>query len=279
MIRLGGPIFGVKQDDPAAFARAHKEQGYRAAYCPGVKIGDKERIKAIRDAFEKEQVVIAEVGAWCNMLAADPATRKKNHQMICERLALADEIGALCCVDYLGSEVPGTNYGPHPDNFSAKGFDLCVQTVRSIIDAVKPTRAKFCLEMMQWCLPDSPEVCLDVLKAIDRKAFAVHLDPVNIVTSPRVYFNTANLLRRCFALLGEWIASCHAKDIIAREKGALHMDECRPGTGAFDYRTFLTELARLPHHPPLMIEHLPNAQEYAKARDYITALAKELNVW
>ena len=39
MIRLGGPVY-AKQDDPAAFARAHKEQGYRAAYCPGVKLGD-----------------------------------------------------------------------------------------------------------------------------------------------------------------------------------------------------------------------------------------------
>ena len=33
-MRLGAPIF-LDSRDPEAFARAHRAEGYRAAYCPG----------------------------------------------------------------------------------------------------------------------------------------------------------------------------------------------------------------------------------------------------
>src|SRR5437588_12547840 len=73
-IRLGGPIF-LKSDDPKEQARKHRRLGYSAAYCPQVGLGESERIRAIRDAFAAEDVVISEVGAWKNMPDPDAATR------------------------------------------------------------------------------------------------------------------------------------------------------------------------------------------------------------
>ena len=57
-------------------------------------------------------------------------------------------------------------------------------TVRELIDAVKPKRAKFALEMMQYSLPDSVDGYLDLIRAVDRPAFAAHLDPVNLDPDP-----------------------------------------------------------------------------------------------
>src|SRR5262245_24576540 len=68
-LRLGGPIF-LKSEDPAELARAHRALGYNAAYCPQVNVAESERVKAIERAFAAENVVIAEVGAWRNMLEA-----------------------------------------------------------------------------------------------------------------------------------------------------------------------------------------------------------------
>ena len=65
---------------------------------------------------------------------------------------------------------------------------MIVETIRSIIDAVKPTRTFFTLETMPWAYPDSPDTYLRLFKAIDRKQFAVHLDPVNLVCSPQRYY-------------------------------------------------------------------------------------------
>jgi sugar phosphate isomerase/epimerase len=277
MIRLGAPV-SVAGDDPRELAREHRKQGYRAAYCPKVELEDAGRIAAIRDAFAAEDVLLAEVGAWCNMVAAEPAKRQTNQEYVRRRLALADAVGARCCVDYLGSVAPGTDFGPHPANLTPETFDLAVQTVRSIIDAVKPRRAKFCLEMMQWVLPDSVDAYLDLIRAVDRPAFAVHLDPVNIVVSPRIYFDTGSLIRDCFRRLGKWVVSCHAKDIVLHGKLSLHMDEAPPGLGNLDYRAYLTELNRLGDPPPLMLEHLPGPEDYAKARDRVFALARELAI-
>jgi sugar phosphate isomerase/epimerase len=265
-------------DDPRDLARAYRELGYRAAQCPKIPLEDGDRIRAVREAFEKEDVVIAECNAWGNLMPADEEERRAARRRVCDALALADEIGARCTVSFLGTFAPDSKFGPHPDNLGKKGFDACVETVRSIIDEAKPRRAKFCLEMMQWILPDSPEVYVELIEAVDRPAFGVHLDPVNLIVSPRIYFDTGELLRRCFRLLGEWVVSCHAKDIILRDNLALHLDEIRPGLGGMDYRTFLRELDRLPGETPLMLEHLKTPEEYGLARDHIFAVGKELKI-
>ena len=91
-------------------------QGART--CPKVtrcRLDDKERIRAIRDGFAAEDVVIAEVGAWGNMMPPDEGKRAEKFRSVCVCLALADEVGALCCVDYLGTPVPGGNIDPPPN--------------------------------------------------------------------------------------------------------------------------------------------------------------------
>jgi sugar phosphate isomerase/epimerase len=273
-MRLGGPVF-VKTDDPRELARAHRELGYRAAYCPGVDINDTARIAAITKAFAAEDVVIAEVGAWCNIMSPDLAERKKNIDHVIHQLALADAVGALCCVDIAGSFHPTNWAGPHPDNLSTRAFEITVENARTIIDAVKPKRAKFSIEMMQWVVPDSAESYASLLMAVDRPAFAVHMDPVNLINSPARYYDTAAVIRECFERLGDKIVSCHAKDIILRENATVHLDEILPGRGGLDYKTFLTCLNALPQDAPLMLEHLATAADYAQARDYIVGVARK----
>ncbi len=79
-IRLGAPVFDAPQD-PEGLALAHRKLGYRAAYCPGVGLNDTDRIRDIRAAFAKHDVVIAEVGRWCNLVDADQcqAGRQPGH--------------------------------------------------------------------------------------------------------------------------------------------------------------------------------------------------------
>src|SRR5579863_1966964 len=84
-IRLGGPVF-LKSDDP----REHRRLGYGAALCPRAKADDSIRTREIEKAFAAENVTIAEVGAWNNMLDPDSEKRRANLQYVVERLALAD---------------------------------------------------------------------------------------------------------------------------------------------------------------------------------------------
>lgn len=277
MIRLGGHGIEVSPDDPVAFARAHRDFGYRAAYVPPVEVGDAARLAAIERAFAEADVVLAEIGIWRNLVAPEPEVRRANLDHACDCLAIADAVGARCAVSYIGSYAPATDYAPDPRNMGPEAFDATVETARLILDRVKPRRARFALEMMQYALPDSVDCYANLIAAIDRPAFAAHLDPVNLIMTPRVYFENGALIRECFAKLGAHIVSCHAKDIILHHQAALHYDEVMIGDGVLDYATYLTELDRLPGDVPMMLEHLEGA-EYATARDRLVAVGKQAGV-
>jgi sugar phosphate isomerase/epimerase len=276
-LRLDGPVF-VKSEDPGELARAHRALGYRAAYAPEVSLKDKDRVQAIIKEFAAQDVALAEVGAWVNLLDPDSEKRRKNLEYVTGRLALAEELGARCCVDIAGSFNPDVWYGPHPDNLGPRFFDATVENARKLIDAVKPQRTTFALEMMGWSLPTCPDDYLKLIKAIGRKAFAVHLDVCNAVNNPARMYNNGALIRECFAKLGPRIVSCHAKDLAWEVELQVHFKEVVPGRGVIDYKTYLQELAKLPVDAPLMLEHLKTAEEYTEGRQYIQRVAGELNL-
>jgi sugar phosphate isomerase/epimerase len=276
-VRLGGPVF-LKSDDPAALAREHRRLGYSAAYCPVAKSTETDRIQAIRDAFASQNVVIAEVGAWKNMLDPDSATRQANLDYVIERLALAEAVGARCCVDIAGSYNPKIWYGMNARNLSREFMEATVANVRRVIDAVKPTRTRFTIEMMPWSLPDGPDAYLELIKAVDRRPFAVHLDVCNVINSPARFYNNKAVIEECFRKLGQWITSCHAKDLAWVPEYNVHFAEVVPGRGEVDYAAYLTELTKLPVDAPLMLEHLKSGEEYDEGRSYIQRVAAKAGV-
>jgi sugar phosphate isomerase/epimerase len=251
--------------------------GYRAAYCPLKPGADEATIAAYAQAARAADIVIAEVGAWSNPLSPDAAERARALELCKGSLWLAEQTGANCCVNIAGSRGAVWD-GPHPANLTPETFEIIVAIVREIIDSVKPTRTCYTLEAMAWMYPDAPDNYVKLIRAIDREAFAVHLDPVNMVSSPQLFFNNAALIRECFAKLGPWIRSCHAKDIILTDRLTVHLDEVRPGLGGLDYAAYLREASRLPQDVPLMLEHLASEEEYAQAAAYVRSVAKEENL-
>ena len=190
------------------------------------------------------------------------------------RLLLQTRSEQDCCVNITGSR--GEKWdGPDPENITTETFDLIVQVTREIIDEVKPIRTFYTLETMPWALPDSPDSYLALIRAIDRKQLAVHLDPVNMINSPGRYYNNAAFLKECFEKLGPFIKNCHAKDIRLGTNLTVHLDEVLPGTGGLDYAVFLTELSKL-RNVPLMLEHLRTKEEYAQAAINVRSIAKSV---
>ena len=277
-MRLGGPIF-VKSTDPAILAKAHRDLGYRAAYAPSdLAVKDTDRIAAFVTEFAAQDVTIAEVGAWKNMLDPDSEKRSQNLAYVTDRLALAEARGARNCVDIAGSYHPTVWYGQNPKNLSEEFFNATVENCRKVIDAVKPVHARFTIEMMPWALPSTPDEYLRLIKAVDRKAFGVHLDVCNTMSSPARLYNNAAVIHECFTKLGPWIVSCHAKDLQWGPGVQVNIQEVIPGTGLIDYKTLLRDLSQLPVDAPLMLEHLKDEGEYTRGREYIQGVARSLGL-
>jgi sugar phosphate isomerase/epimerase len=130
---------------------------------------------------------------------------------------------------------------------------------------------------MPWVFPDSPDTYLDLIKAIDRKQLAVHLDPVNMISSPRRYYNNGAFIKECFEKLGPYIKNCHAKDILLKTDLTVHLPEVLLGTGGLDYKVFLTELSKL-KNVPLMLEHLETKEEYTQAAVNVRRIGESIGI-
>jgi len=163
-------------------------------------------------------------------------------------------------------------------NLSQEFFDLTVENCRKVIDAVKPKQTTFSIEMMGWNLPDGPDEYLRLIKAVDRPAFAVHMDVCNVINSPRRFYANADFIRECFAKLGRWTVSCHAKDLAFIPEMNVHFKEVVPGTGQVDYATYLQEISKLAVDAPLMLEHLQTAEEYDAGRAHIQSVGARIGV-
>lgn len=275
-MRLGGPIT-QKYNSPEEWVAAVRQRGYRAAYCPVGLDSDEATIAAYARAAREADILIAEVGAWSNPLSQDETERQAALEKCKASLLLADEIGARCCVNIAGSL--GSKWdGPDPADLTADTFEMIVESVRQIIDTVKPTRTCYTLEPMPWMYPDSAESYQDLITAIDRKAFAVHFDPVNLINCPERYFKNASFVTDFIDRLGPHIRSCHAKDIRLGDHLTVHLDEVRPGQGGLDYHTFLRRVSRCDPDMPVMLEHLPEAQEYDLAAAHLRSVARELDL-
>ena len=273
-MRLGAPI--EETNSPEAWIASLQKSGYRAAYCPLDANADTATRRAYLQAAQQANIVIAEVGAWSNPISPDDAIRKAAIEKCQQQLALADDMGARCCVNIAGAR--GEQWdGPYADNFSEDTFDLIVETVRKIIDAVHPTRTYYTLETMPSIVPDSPDSYLELIRAINRPQFGAHLDPVNMINSPRRYFENAAFMNECFDKLGGYIRSCHAKDIIIRGTLTVHLDEIRPGLGALHYPTFLRRVNELDADTSFMLEHLPMS-EYLPSADFIRKTTQTMNI-
>ncbi len=279
MIRFGGPLFGVDMTDPDAVAAECRRLGYGAVYCPDLDPDDEKGCRDYGQALRRHGLMIAEAGVWVRLAGPNPRETERNLLKAIRRMRVAELVGAQCCVDIAGSFHPSSWHGADPRNVGREMFEAAVAIARQIIDEVKPRRAKFTYEMMQWAIPDSPESYLALIRAVDRHAFGVHLDPTNIINSPRRYYDTAAVIRECFERLGPHIASCHAKDVgMDLERPIVHLSETRIGTGALDYATYLKCLDSLGRDVPLMMEHLGTPEEYALAAEAVRSVAREVGV-
>ncbi|MCL2351236.1 MAG: sugar phosphate isomerase/epimerase [Firmicutes bacterium] len=263
---LGGPIL-KPFSSPEEWLALVREMRYDAVYFPLDHTAPGALIDAYAGAARDGGLMIAEVGVWRNCLSPDAETARAATEYAKAQLALAERVGARCCVNISGSR--GDQWdGPHPDNFTKETFGMIVESVRGIIDAVKPERAFYTLEPMPWMYPHTPDSYLELIKAVDRKNFAAHFDPVNIITNPFDYYHTGGVIREWFAKLGPHIKSCHAKDILLEGRLTVHLGEVRPGLGNLDYAAFIECLGKLPG-VPMMTEHMDKQEDAASANEYI----------
>jgi len=274
-MRLGGPAFQT-ENEPKSLVKYHQENGFSAAFMR--REDDEVKRGEIFAAYAEANILPAELGAYrLNFLDTNDGQREEFIEAICRQLEYADEMGIRCCVIHGGSYETGGWSTPNPENLSERAFADTVTAIQRVIDTVKPTRTKLVMETEQYVFPDNPDINLELIEAIDRPCFGVHFDPVNSISSPRLFYNTGAFLKDWFEKLGPHIVSCHSKDVMTMEKYPFHITETYTGNGVLNHEVYLSELSLLDDDAPLMIEHL-TAEQLPKARDFLFAEAEAIGL-
>ena len=200
-MRIGGGIEKAYQN-PEEWVRYAKDLRYSAVLSPVDSSSDEVARQAYLKAAKEADLLIGEVGVWRNCLAKDDNVRKNAMDYAKAQLALAEELGANCCVNIIGSRSDNAWDGFSAENYAKDFYALAVDSVREILDAVNPKRTFYSIESMPWMVPDSPEQYVKLIKDVDRAGFAVHLDFVNMINCPRRYCCSTAFIQHCFDLLG-----------------------------------------------------------------------------
>lgn len=261
----------LPHETPTEWAQKHRALGLESVVFPCDYHAPIARIDAYAAAAREAGLVIAEVGAWCNPLDARTEVRENSRLHCIRQLELAEYVGARCCVNIAGT--PGEVWdGSYAENYTEAVYAETVSSVQEILDTVRPRRTRYALECMPHMIPDSPENYQQLISDINRSGFGVHLDAVNLLVSPRVYFQNRELVSRAFALLGSDICSCHIKDAILDHTLTVSIRETECGQGGFDIAHYIRQANTVSPDLPMIVEHMPNAESFLRAVSYIQNL-------
>ncbi|TAH66919.1 MAG: sugar phosphate isomerase/epimerase [Anaerolineaceae bacterium] len=277
-MRIGGEI-KKPYHNPKEWLLRVKELNYSAVHAPIGHDASYEDKKAYMECARANNILIGEVGVWRNPISLNDEEARSNLEYCKERLALADELGANCCVNIVGSRGEIWD-GFYKENYDEDVYTLIVDTTRDIIDSVDPKHTFYTLEPMPWMVPDSPDSYLKLIKDIDRKAFGVHLDFTNMINSPIRFLRSEEFIEECFNKLGPYTKSIHAKDVIMEKAFPCVIKEVMPGKGKLHYQKIVRLIDKLGEDIPVFVEHLDTHEEYKEASSFIrgVAISEEITV-
>ncbi len=257
---------------PEEWADTLADMGFRAAAFPVDYTAPVQLIDQYVQAAKDRDILLAEVGVWGSPFQPDEKKAAKEKERILENLKLADYIRARCCVNVSGA-FGEIWYFCYPENLTQNAYDKNVLFIRDILEKADPQHTCFCLEPMQWMLPTCAEETLRLLKDIDHPHFKVHMDICNLVNDPYKYTHMRELIDHEFDLTGQYIVSCHIKDILMEEGLTVRINEVLPGEGKMDIPYYSERIRQLGDPDmPALIEHLADKASYQKAMNYVSGL-------
>ena len=258
----------LQHSSPQDWAKKISDLGCRTVVFPV----DHTKGEALVDSYVKAaqtyDLQIAEVGIWRNAIAPFEKERQAAMDYSIAQLKMADRIGARCCVNVIGSV--GERWdGAYADNFTKKTWDRAVRMIQEVIDEAKPQNTYFTIEPMPWMYPTSPEEYIKMIEDVKRDRFAVHMDVINMINTPERYFFPQPFLEQCFDLLGEYIKSCHIKDVLLGQEFTFNLRECACGEGTFCLERYAELASKTDPDMPMIIEHLHSDEDYVNSVRYV----------
>jgi len=213
---------------------------------------DWEAVKKVRASLDRQELAVAGLYGYYNMVAPDPEVRRKGRERMGFLLANWKQFGSPHVTTETGTYTTKADQGDSPKNTSEEGYQDLKQEVAGLVKQAEKSGAVVNIELSWRNVIGTIDRAERLFREIPSPALKLTLDPANYFR-PQDLPNTKPMLEEIFRRLGPQIVLAHAKDVRLAE-GKLAYPPA--GQGMIDYLTFLSLLAQLNRPIDLVFEYL-----------------------
>lgn len=268
----------LSHETPEQWAQDLRALGLSAAVFPVEYAAGDAQIAAYADAARGAGLCIAEVGAWSNPLSEIPEQRQAALEK-CKASSAWPRSWARAAASTSPGAFRGARWdGFHRANYTQEAFEATVRSIQEIIDSVKPKKTYYCMEAMQWMIPDTPQQYLDLLRAVAprglRRAHRHHqlgLQPQDLPLQPGVH-------RRGVRPAGRGRPQLPPQGLQAARRHDLPAGGGAVGLGGLDIAHYIERAEALSPDTPMIIEHLTGDAAYREAVARVQGIARAAGV-
>ena len=229
-----------------------------------------------RQLFADEGMDIAQfnIGFGGCLFDPDAAVRNVLVEQISNGIALAQRLGAHVTLIRTGSLNPTGSYHPARENHAPQCQDRLVDTLGMIAKAAEAVGQTVVIETHVLTLMNSPEINVEILRAVGSARLKVVMDYVNHFQALHQVYDSTARLNHIYDVMGPFSAIAHCKDISVDNGFVTHFSEEIPGEGELDMATALRRWHELYPDGYMMLEHLPTEQYPLASRNTHQILAE-----
>ena len=190
----------------------------------------------------------------------DDATRDWTVRFLEDTIKLSAKMGCPSTYFRPGSMNPNGAWLPHPENRSDATFDRLVDSAKRVCKIAESEGVKLVLESGVVCPVYSPRRVREFFDAVDMPALGYNMDPVNLVGSLDIAYDTKSLIDECVDLMADEIVGCDAKDFTIVDALLPHFEEEIIGApnALLDNVTLLKRLQEVAPSITVTVEHYPD---------------------
>jgi L-ribulose-5-phosphate 3-epimerase len=187
----------------------------------------------IGSAFSKQNIQIAVLGCYFNMIHPDQVERRKGLERFKEHIRFARDFGCSIVATETGNVNPEIIYTE--ENFKEKPFLEVVESVRELVREAEKFGVIVGIEAGVNHPIYSPKVMKRLLDMVGSNNLQVIFDPVNLLTVD-TYKHQEEIFQEAFDLFGDRIIAVHAKDFVQEDE---QLKTVAVGQGLLNYDAVL----------------------------------------
>ncbi len=233
-------------------------------------------ISELKAALKQYDVVFFDMMTANNIIHPDKSIRDQGLKHVTENVEAAERCGALAVCAGLGSRDPDRGLGMHPDNWTDETWKLGVEGIKQVLKDTAGYKAVLGMESVVTTPLDGPEAHVRLMEDVGDPRCQVALDCANMFTIEN-YYHSTEMLNRCFDMLGEKIAYCHAKDTLISGGMLCNLIMQPAGMGVQDYETYLVRMSHMEWPRVLMLE-FGTDEQYPVAKAFLEKTAEKVGV-